>query len=199
MDRSSLSLRPCSLAMARTNGLNHMRSPWSTDAAGTSSCVGAGSLAAGVVLAAGVAGASALTSPASICLASSASSSMMPMVANTATSPPSGIKIFTKVPLAGAPSSVFTLSVMISTTGSSSLTKSPTCLSQRLTVPSWTDSPSSGMRISVAITYHCSPMPWQSQGCPSSFLGAVPSLRCASRQSVAQAAPVPSATRWQSR
>ena len=45
------------------------------------------------------------------------------------------------VPAAGAGTSVSTLSVEISTSGSSASTRSPTCLSHSSTVPSVTDSP----------------------------------------------------------
>ena len=49
----------------------------------------------------------------------------------------------------GAGSSAVTLSVSISTRASSASKESPTCLSQRPTVPSVTDSPSSGTVISI--------------------------------------------------
>ncbi len=53
-----------------------------------------------------------------------------------------------RVPATGEGISVSTLSVEISSSGSSTATSSPTSLSQRVTVPSVTDSPSSG-RVTV--------------------------------------------------
>ena len=57
-----------------------------------------------------------------------------------------------RTPDAGAGISVSTLSVETSTRGSSARTSSPTCLSQRVTVPSVTLSPSCGM---VTVTDIC--------------------------------------------
>src|SRR5215208_23307 len=55
--------------------------------------------------------------------------------------------MFTSVPAAGAGTSASTLSVEISTSGSSASTRSPTCFNQPRTVPSVTDSPIWGMVI----------------------------------------------------
>src|SRR5262249_13193617 len=55
------------------------------------------------------------------------------------------------VPATGEGISVSTLSVDTSSNGSSTATSSPTCFSQRVTVPSVTDSPSSGRLTSVAM------------------------------------------------
>ena len=55
-----------------------------------------------------------------------------------------------RVPEAGEGISVSTLSVEISTSGSSAATASPTFFSHRVTVPSVTDSPSSGISTGVA-------------------------------------------------
>ena len=52
-------------------------------------------------------------------------------------------------PAAGEGISVSTLSVDTSSNGSSTSTESPTCLSQRVTVPSVTDSPNAGIVIGV--------------------------------------------------
>ena len=76
-----------------------------------------------------------------------AASLASPMTASsppTATTPSSGTLMARSTPLAGDGISVSTLSVETSTRGSSAATVSPTCLSQRVTVPSVTDSPSGG-------------------------------------------------------
>ncbi len=57
--------------------------------------------------------------------------------------------ISSSVPATGDGISVSTLSVETSSSGSSTSTLSPTCLSQRVTVPSVTDSPSAGIVTSV--------------------------------------------------
>jgi hypothetical protein len=59
--------------------------------------------------------------------------------------------ISSSVPATGEGISVSTLSVETSSSGSSTDTSSPTCFSQRVTVPSVTDSPSSGRLTSVAM------------------------------------------------
>src|SRR5579884_1666535 len=69
----------------------------------------------------------------------------------TGTVASSGTRMRTTLPVTGEGYSAVTLSVMISTSASSFLTVSPTCLSQRPTVPSETDSPSRGMVIFVGI------------------------------------------------
>ena len=58
--------------------------------------------------------------------------------------------MLTSVPATGDGISVSTLSVDTSTSGSSTSTLSPTFFSQRVTVPSVTDSPSSGISTEVA-------------------------------------------------
>ena len=101
---------------------------------------------AGAAVASGAFGVSgAAVSPASF------AAEITPIASNTFTGSPSLMRISVRIPAAGEGSSVLTLSVMISTIGSSSFTASPTALSQRLTVPSWTDSPSSGIKISVGM------------------------------------------------
>src|SRR5271165_6709613 len=64
--------------------------------------------------------------------------------AQTLTVAPSSATILTITPAAGAGTSTSTLSVVTSTRGSPLFTLSPTCLRQLVTVPSATDSPSSG-------------------------------------------------------
>ncbi len=58
--------------------------------------------------------------------------------------------ISSSLPATGDGISVSTLSVETSSSGSSTATSSPTCLSQRVTVPSVTDSPSAGRVTGVA-------------------------------------------------
>ncbi|VBA55135.1 hypothetical protein LAUMK191_03270 [Mycobacterium attenuatum] len=57
--------------------------------------------------------------------------------------------MLTRTPATGDGISVSTLSVETSTSGSSTPTESPTFFSQRVTVPSVTDSPSSGISTGV--------------------------------------------------
>lgn len=80
----------------------------------------------------------------------------------TASSPPtstvssSWATILVSTPAAGDGISVSTLSVDTSTSGSSSSTVSPSCLSQRVTVPSVTLSPSAGIWTEKAISFDSS-------------------------------------------
>ena len=77
----------------------------------------------------------------------------LPMVARrapTGTVESTGTSIEIRVPEIGAGISVSTLSVETSNRASSALTCSPTDLSQRVTVPSETDSPSAGIVTTVA-------------------------------------------------
>ncbi|CAG6935537.1 hypothetical protein PICSAR132_04483 [Mycobacterium avium subsp. paratuberculosis] len=73
-----------------------------------------------------------------------------------ASSPPTGTVLSSSAvmlistPATGDGISVSTLSVDTSTSASSTWTESPTFLSQRVTVPSVTDSPSSGISTGVA-------------------------------------------------
>ncbi|OBG51853.1 hypothetical protein A5670_21155 [Mycolicibacterium fortuitum] len=75
----------------------------------------------------------------------------------TASSPPistvssSCATILVNTPAAGDGISVSTLSVDTSSSGSSSSTVSPSCLSQRVTVPSVTLSPSAGIWTEMAM------------------------------------------------
>ena len=71
--------------------------------------------------------------------------------APTSTVSSSSALISSSVPATGEGISVSTLSVETSSSGSSTATSSPTCLSQRVTVPSVTDSPSAGRLTSVAM------------------------------------------------
>src|SRR5207237_2338906 len=69
----------------------------------------------------------------------------------TPTVPPCGTSIFSSTPAAGEGTSIFTLSVSSSTSGSSCFTGSPTDLSQRAIVASVTDSPIAGTLIAMLI------------------------------------------------
>ena len=112
--------------------------------AGCWGSAGAGAAAAGAGVAAGAA-AGAAASPASPITASSPP---------TATVSSSWATIFVRTPDAGEGISVSTLSVDTSSSGSSSWTVSPSCLSQRVTVPSVTLSPSAGIWTDTAM---CTP------------------------------------------
>jgi hypothetical protein len=65
--------------------------------------------------------------------------------APTGTVSSSWTRILLSLPATGEGISVSTLSVETSRSGSSTSTSSPSCLSQRVTVPSVTDSPRAGM------------------------------------------------------
>ena len=69
----------------------------------------------------------------------------------TATVESTGTSIERSTPAAGDGISVSTLSVETSRSASSTFTVSPTFLSQRVTVPSVTDSPSAGITTGVAL------------------------------------------------
>ncbi len=60
-----------------------------------------------------------------------------------------GTSIASKMPATGEGISVSTLSVETSSSASSTATESPTFFSQRVTVPSETDSPRAGIEITV--------------------------------------------------
>ena len=77
---------------------------------------------------------------------------MTPRTEPTSTVSSSPTAIDSSVPDAGAGISVSTLSVEISSSGSSAETVSPTCLSQRVTVPSLTLSPNWGIVTVTAIS-----------------------------------------------
>ena len=69
--------------------------------------------------------------------------------APTATVVSTGTSIANKIPATGDGISVSTLSVETSRSASSTATESPMFLSQRVTVPSLTDSPRAGIEITV--------------------------------------------------
>src|SRR5687768_9068664 len=78
---------------------------------------------------------------------------MVPITSPTLTVSPSPLAMVSSTPSCSASTSKLILSVSSSTSGSPDFTSSPSCLSQRPTVASATDSPSSGTCISTA-TFH---------------------------------------------
>ena len=78
---------------------------------------------------------------------------MTASTAPTSTESSSCARISSSTPAAGEGISVSTLSVDTSSSGSSAATVSPTCLSQRVTVPSVTLSPRAGRVTSVDIVF----------------------------------------------
>src|SRR5262249_14116906 len=75
-----------------------------------------------------------------------------PSFVPTSTVSPSWTRIWVSVPEAGLGTSVSTLSVEISSSGSSASICSPSCFSQRVTVPSETDTPICGITTSTAVS-----------------------------------------------
>src|SRR5215218_8039457 len=148
-DRAAALSRPGrSLAAGRASG----SSPWSWSASpACSASAPAPSSAVSCLACSRPAGASS-ASP-----AAGASASPPPPPPITASSAPTSTVssawtlIDWRTPETGEGTSVSTLSVEISNRGSSASTWSPSCLSQRVIVPSVIDSPSSGILIGVAI------------------------------------------------
>ena len=105
-------------------------------AAGAAGAAGASATGAGAAGASAAAGAAGAAAP--------EPSPMIARAAPTSTSSSSGTRICSTTPATGEGTSVSTLSVETSTRGSSTSTCSPTSFSQRVTVPSVTDSPSAG-------------------------------------------------------
>src|SRR6202022_1331487 len=129
-----------------------------TDGASGASAGGAFGAAAGAAAAGagggGAAGAAALAGAAAgLAAAPAAPSLICPSKAPTATVSPSLATMSPRVPADGAGTSMVTLSVSSSTSGSSTATGSPAFLNQRPMVASVTDSPSVGTRISVIVFF----------------------------------------------
>src|SRR5258708_12949948 len=101
----------------------------------------------------GGAGAAALAGAAAGLAAPAAPSLICPSNAPTATVSPSLATMSPSVPADGAGTSMVTLSVSSSTSGSSTATASPAFLNQRPIVASVTDSPSVGTRISAIVCF----------------------------------------------
>src|SRR3981189_3059979 len=138
---------PLSAEILRTDGA-------SGASAGANLCAVAAA-AAGAAAGGGDGGALA-GAAAGLAAAPLAPSLICPSNAPTATVSPSLAVISPSVPAEGAGTSMVTLSVSSSTSGSSTATGSPAFLNQRPIVASVTDSPSVGTRISVIVS---SPMP----------------------------------------
>src|SRR5271154_4271914 len=129
-----------------------------TDGASGASVGGALAAAAAAtgaaVTAAGGGGLAALAGAAAgLAAAPAAPSLICPSKAPTATVSPSLAVISPSTPAEGAGTSMVTLSVSSSTSGSSTATASPAFLNQRPMVASVTDSPSVGTRISVMVCF----------------------------------------------
>src|SRR5690348_3946776 len=101
----------------------------------------------------GAAGAAGFGAAAGAGLAIAAPSLIWPSSAPTATVSPSLAMISPSVPADGAGTSIVTLSVSSSTSGSSTATASPAFLNQRPMVVSVSDSPSVGTRISIMVYF----------------------------------------------
>src|SRR6476469_2719595 len=133
---------PLSAEILRTEGANGASADVVFGAAAATAGGGDGGAAAALAgAAAGLAAAPA--APSLIC----------PSSAPTATVSPSLAVISPSVPADGAGTSIVTLSVSSSTSGSSTATASPAFLNQRPMVASVTDSPSVGTRISVMVVF----------------------------------------------
>src|SRR5437879_6019658 len=141
---------PVSAAILRTDGA-------SGASVGGGGAFGAAAAGAAAAADGGGGGAAALAGAAAgLAAAPAAPSLICPSKAPTATVSPSLALISPSVPADGAGTSMVTLSVSSSTSGSSTATASPGFLNQRPMVASVTDSPSVGTRISVMVV---SPIP----------------------------------------
>src|SRR5205823_11374373 len=122
--------------------------------AGSAGAVGAGDSALEGASASAAASAVAGSDGASSCGAGAPAPSP-PMTASfvpTSTVCPSCTRISVSTPLPGAGTSVSTLSVEISSSGSSASTCSPCCLSHFVIVPSETETPICGITTSTAVS-----------------------------------------------
>src|SRR5437899_8869558 len=134
---------PLSAEILRTDGA-------SAASAGGVFRIGAAAAAAGAAAGGGGAAGAALAGAAAGLEAAPAAPSLIcPSNAPTATVSPSLATMSPSVPADGAGTSMVTLSVSSSTSGSSTATASPAFLNQRPIVASVTDLPSVGTRMSV--------------------------------------------------
>ena len=104
-----------------------------------------------------IGGATGAATGAGVATGATAPSSMTASSAPTATVASTATTILVRVPLTGEGISVSTLSVDTSSSGSSTLTWSPSDLSHRVTVPSVTLSPSAGIvneKVMVYFSYY---------------------------------------------
>src|SRR5579884_1435140 len=156
---------PCSPAILATTGeTNALPLPEDCSAAGGaaegSGAVGAGvsagdaaSASASAVAGSGASSAAGAGGSGSAAGASAAAEPpICPSFVPTSTVSPSWTRICVSVPEAGLGTSVSTLSVEISSSGSSASTCSPSCFSQRVSVPSETDTPICGITTSTAVS-----------------------------------------------
>src|SRR5438445_9946739 len=138
---------PVSAAILRTDGA-------SGASVGGGGAFGAAAAGAAAAADGGGGGAAALAGAAAgLAAAPAAPSLICPSKAPTATVSPSLATMSPRVPADGAGTSMVTLSVSSSTSGSSTATGSPAFLNQRPMVASVTDSPSVGTRISVIVCF----------------------------------------------
>ena len=163
---------PCWAAIRATTGETNVRPFPSPAGASTGAPATTGSATSGsLALDAGSAGASATGSASGCAACGSSTSSCSPAGAGVgsggAASPPAGrmsartvptstvspswTRISATTPSPGLGTSVSTLSVEISSSGSSREMASPACLSQRVTVPSDTDTPIWGITTSTSV------------------------------------------------
>src|SRR5579863_9615840 len=141
-----LASMPLSAAILRTEGASGASAG---GAFGAAAGAGAGAAAAGAADGGGAAAAGLTAAPG----LAAVPSLICPSNAPTATVSPSLAVISPSVPADGAGTSIVTLSVSSSTSGSSTATVSPAFLNQRPMVASVTDSPSVGTRISVMVSF----------------------------------------------
>ena len=146
---------PCSATNLRTTGdSNLLEVATGTGTATTGAAIGAGAAAATTGAATTGAGAGAAATTGAGAGAGAGAEPATPTTAitvPTGTVSPSATRISVRVPEIGDGTSVSTLSVDTSKSGSSAATVSPTFLNQRVMVPSVTVSPSCGSVISAMI------------------------------------------------
>src|SRR6201991_4051997 len=135
---------PLSAEILRTDGANGASEGGAFAAAAAATGAAGGGAAGAAALAGAGAGFAAAPAPPSL---------ICPSSAPTATVSPSLTVISPRIPADGAGTSMVTLSVSSSTSGSSTATASPAFLNQRPMVASVTDSPSVGTRISVMVCF----------------------------------------------
>ncbi len=158
---------PCSDAIRATTGdTNAFPLPDGCGAAAGGAADGSGAVGAGVsageaasasAAASAVAGSAGAAASGSGALSAAGASAVAlppicPSLVPTSTVSPSWTRIWVRVPEAGLGTSVSTLSVEISSSGSSASICSPSCFSQRVIVPSETDTPICGITTSTAVS-----------------------------------------------
>ncbi|CAB4965090.1 unannotated protein [freshwater metagenome] len=137
---------PCSATNLRTTGDNNLLDV-ATGAGAATTGAGAATTGAG----AATTGAGAATTGAAAGAGAAPATPTTAITVPTGTVSPSATRISVRVPEIGEGTSVSTLSVDTSNSGSSAATVSPTFLNQRVMVPSVTVSPSCGSVISAMV------------------------------------------------